>query len=59
MTLQSQFYKTFTRPIAKVLVVAVFSYQLIYWGWVKLEADEHRQKTDGTMGQGPLLRHLC
>ncbi|KAK9439519.1 hypothetical protein VB005_07675 [Metarhizium brunneum] len=42
----SQFYKTFTRPIAKVLVVAVFSYQLIYWGWVKLEADEHRQKTD-------------
>ncbi|KID98262.1 hypothetical protein MAJ_05680, partial [Metarhizium majus ARSEF 297] len=42
----SRFYKTFTRPIAKVLVVAVFSYQLIYWGWVKLEADEHRQKTD-------------
>ncbi|KAG8416183.1 hypothetical protein J3459_013679 [Metarhizium acridum] len=42
----SQFYKTFTRPIAKVLVVAVFTYQSIYWGWVKLEADEHRQKTD-------------
>lgn len=45
--LQSQFYKTFTRPIAKVLVVAVFTYQFVYWGWVKLEADEHQQNTDG------------
>ncbi|TWU77553.1 hypothetical protein ED733_007569 [Metarhizium rileyi] len=42
----SHFYKTFTRPVAKVLVLAVFTYQFIYWGWVKLEADEHRQKTD-------------
>ncbi|OAQ63502.1 hypothetical protein VFPPC_14664 [Pochonia chlamydosporia 170] len=42
----SQFYKTFTRPIAKVLVVAVFTYQFVYWGWVKLEADEHQENTD-------------
>ncbi|KAG5970575.1 hypothetical protein E4U55_001611 [Claviceps digitariae] len=42
----SQFYKTFTRPVAKVLVLAVFTYQFIYWGWSKLEADEHQQRTN-------------
>lgn len=45
--LQAQFYKTFTRPIGKVLVLAVFTYQVAYWTWVKLEADEHRAETDG------------
>ncbi|KAF8847016.1 hypothetical protein BDZ45DRAFT_682145 [Acephala macrosclerotiorum] len=40
------FYKTFTRPVAKVLLMATFTYQLAYWGWVKLEKDEiKRQKT--------------
>ncbi|ATZ51420.1 hypothetical protein BCIN_07g00600 [Botrytis cinerea B05.10] len=34
------FYKTFTRPIAKTLLIATFIYQLTYWGWVKLEKDE-------------------
>ncbi|VUC34942.1 unnamed protein product [Clonostachys rosea] len=36
----SQFYKTFTRPIAKVILGAVLTYQLVYWAWVKLETDE-------------------
>ncbi|CAI6100446.1 hypothetical protein V2G26_008206 [Clonostachys chloroleuca] len=36
----SQFYKTFTRPIAKVVLGAVLTYQLVYWAWVKLETDE-------------------
>ncbi|KAL6881543.1 hypothetical protein J3F83DRAFT_722663 [Trichoderma novae-zelandiae] len=43
----AQFYKTFTRPIGKVLVLAVFTYQVAYWTWLKLEADEHRAETDG------------
>ncbi|PQE31978.1 Inner membrane assembly complex subunit 17 protein [Rutstroemia sp. NJR-2017a WRK4] len=34
------FYKTFTRPVAKVLLMATFTYQFVYWGWVKLEKDE-------------------
>jgi hypothetical protein len=46
-SLQAQFYKTFTRPIGKVLVLAVFTYQVAYWTWTKLEADEHREETDG------------
>ncbi|KAL6822378.1 hypothetical protein V8C43DRAFT_310914 [Trichoderma afarasin] len=43
----AQFYKTFTRPIGKVLVLAVFTYQVAYWTWTKLEADEHRAEADG------------
>jgi hypothetical protein len=45
---QRDFYKTFTRPVAKVLLTAVFTYQLVYWAWVKLETDEIRAETDGT-----------
>lgn len=54
---QSQFYKTFTRPVAKVLLVAVFTYQVAYWSWVKLETDEVRSERDGsyTLGLGACL----
>ena len=45
--LQSQFYRTFTRPIAKTLLIAVFVYQVAYWSWVKLETDEIRAERDG------------
>ncbi|KAM7204179.1 hypothetical protein V8F33_001814 [Rhypophila sp. PSN 637] len=34
------FYKTFTRPVLKTALLAIFTYQLIYWAWVKLEQDE-------------------
>ncbi|KAI0852228.1 hypothetical protein F5Y00DRAFT_191480 [Daldinia vernicosa] len=44
----AQFWKTFGRPIAKVLLVAVFTYQLAYYGWVRLEQDETRAKIRGT-----------
>ncbi|KAI9648312.1 hypothetical protein NHQ30_002945 [Ciborinia camelliae] len=37
------FYKTFTRPIAKTLLMATFIYQLTYWAWVKLEKDELKE----------------
>ncbi|KAK5993193.1 hypothetical protein PT974_06621 [Cladobotryum mycophilum] len=43
----SEFYKTFTRPVGKVLVLAIFTYQVAYWTWTKLEADEVREETDG------------
>ncbi|KAG8159400.1 hypothetical protein KVR01_011061 [Diaporthe batatas] len=42
----SQFYKDFTRPVAKVLLMAMFTYQLAYWGWVKLEQDETRAERE-------------
>ncbi|CAM1508480.1 Fc.00g053280.m01.CDS01 [Cosmosporella sp. VM-42] len=42
----AQFYKQFTRPMAKALLLAVFTYQLTYWSWVKLETDEIRAERD-------------
>lgn len=45
--LQVGFYKTFARPIAKVLLMATFTYQLAYWAWVKLEKDEVRRNRTG------------
>ncbi|EOO02940.1 hypothetical protein UCRPA7_1508 [Phaeoacremonium minimum UCRPA7] len=43
---KTNFYKTFTRPVAKVLLMAIFTYQLAYWGWVKLEQDEIRDQRE-------------
>ncbi|WYZ38951.1 hypothetical protein EsH8_III_000865 [Colletotrichum jinshuiense] len=37
------FYKTFTRPVLKVLLMATFTYQVAYWSWTKLEQDEIRE----------------
>ncbi|KAL1887052.1 hypothetical protein Cpir12675_006720 [Ceratocystis pirilliformis] len=36
----TDFYKTFGRPIAKVLLIAMFTYQLLYLGWTKLEHND-------------------
>ncbi|KAF3064366.1 hypothetical protein GL218_02247 [Daldinia childiae] len=51
---QAQFYKTFGRPIAKVFLVAVFTYQVAYYFWVRLEQDETRAEMRG-MRALPLL----
>ncbi|TVY47723.1 Inner membrane assembly complex subunit [Lachnellula occidentalis] len=41
------FYKTFSRPIAKVLLMATFTYQSVYWGWVYLEKGEMKAQKTG------------
>ncbi|KAL4927901.1 uncharacterized protein BDV17DRAFT_292176 [Aspergillus undulatus] len=33
-------YKAWASPYAKVFLGAVFTYQVIYWTWVKLEMEE-------------------
>ncbi|KAI0897985.1 hypothetical protein F4806DRAFT_385689 [Annulohypoxylon nitens] len=45
----SQFYKTFGRPIAKVFLLAIFSYQLAYYFWVRLETDERKSELRATI----------
>ncbi|KAI3323082.1 hypothetical protein HD806DRAFT_99422 [Xylariaceae sp. AK1471] len=45
----STFYKTFGRPIAKVFLMAIFTYQLAYYFWVKLEQDETRAEMQATI----------
>jgi hypothetical protein len=42
-----EFYKTFTRPVAKTLLLALFTYQVVYWGWAKLEQDEIKEERTG------------
>ncbi|KAL2021216.1 hypothetical protein VTK56DRAFT_7403 [Thermocarpiscus australiensis] len=36
----AHFYRTFTRPVAKCALLAVFVYQLVYYGWTRLEHNE-------------------
>lgn len=38
------FYRSFGRPIAKVFLGGVVTYQTVYWVWVKLETDEVKEE---------------
>ncbi|KAK3691700.1 hypothetical protein LTR37_018493 [Vermiconidia calcicola] len=40
------FYKTFGRPVAKNFLIALFTYQVIYWSWLKLESLEVKKEKD-------------
>ncbi|KAK1594801.1 uncharacterized protein LY79DRAFT_668412 [Colletotrichum navitas] len=40
----ANFYKTFTRPVLKVLLMATLTYQIAYWSWTKFEQDEIREE---------------
>lgn len=46
---QPSFMKTFSRPIFKVALMAIFTYQLVYYGWMKLETDEVRTDAAGML----------
>ncbi|KAK3326252.1 hypothetical protein B0H66DRAFT_530261 [Apodospora peruviana] len=46
-----EFYKTFTRPVAKCLLLAVLTYQLIYWGWTKVEMDEIKENRQAEIAE--------
>ncbi|KAI1818037.1 hypothetical protein GGS20DRAFT_581743 [Poronia punctata] len=41
------FYKTFSRPILKVFLMAIFTYQVAYYFWVRLEQNETRAEMKG------------
>jgi len=44
---QRDFYRTFGRPIAKVFLGAMATYQILYLGWSKLESIEEQQQKEG------------
>ncbi|KAK9414444.1 putative Inner membrane assembly complex subunit 17 [Seiridium unicorne] len=46
---QPSFYKTFSRPIFKVALMAIFTYQLAFYAWTKLETDEIRADAAATI----------
>ena len=39
-----EFYKTFGRPIAKNFLIALVTYQVLYWSWAKLESIEFKKE---------------
>ncbi|KAI1115823.1 hypothetical protein F5Y14DRAFT_104952 [Nemania sp. NC0429] len=43
------FYKTFGRPVAKVFLLAIFTYQLAYYFWVRMEQNEIRAEVEATI----------
>jgi hypothetical protein len=45
---KQSFYKTFSRPVFKVGLMAIFTYQLAYYAWVRLETDEAKAEAAGT-----------
>jgi hypothetical protein len=43
------FYKTFGRPVFKVFLMAMFTYQMLYLAWVRLEHGEEREQRQGEL----------
>ncbi|GAB7332978.1 hypothetical protein MBLNU13_g04677t1 [Cladosporium sp. NU13] len=41
------FYKYRSRPVFKAVLIAIFTYEIIYWGWLKLESMETKHDTEG------------
>ena len=57
---QRAFYKSFGRPIAKVFFMALFTYQVLHYTWMKLEAmEEKEEKTAELQGLEGQLRDLA
>lgn len=58
---KTTFYKTFGRPIAKVFLMAILTYQLTYLAWMKLEQDDIKDRTQGELiflEPDPVVSHL-
>ncbi|KAH7062354.1 hypothetical protein B0J12DRAFT_735908 [Macrophomina phaseolina] len=50
---QRAFYRDFGAPVAKVFLGALVTYQVLYWGWLKLESLETKdEKNDPEARQG-------
>lgn len=52
------FYRSFGRPIAKVFLGGVVTYQTVYWVWVKLETDEVKEEKRSGRSQSLMTNTL-
>ncbi|KAG9512729.1 hypothetical protein KCV07_g9251, partial [Aureobasidium melanogenum] len=53
------FYKSFGRPIAKVFLMALFTYQVLHYAWLRLESmEEKEEKTTELQGLEAQLRDM-
>lgn len=44
--LQRAFYKNSSLPVFKGFLMALFTYQVTYWGWLKLESLETQREKE-------------
>ena len=44
---QREFYSTFSRPVAITAMVALLTYQIAYWAWMKLESIGQKESKQG------------
>jgi hypothetical protein len=59
-SVQRAFYKSFGRPIAKVFFMALFTYQVLHYSWMRLESmEEQEEKTAELQGLEGQLRELA
>ncbi|KAI5862802.1 hypothetical protein GGS23DRAFT_68173 [Durotheca rogersii] len=47
----ADFFKTFGRPIGKVFLLAIFTYQLAYFFWTSLEYEEIKGEMQATIAE--------
>lgn len=43
------FYKQFSRPVAKNFLIAVLTYQVLYYAWLKMESIEVKEEKGSEM----------
>ncbi|KAA8642218.1 hypothetical protein EYZ11_007461 [Aspergillus tanneri] len=43
-------YRIFAGPFSKVFLGAIFTYQVLYWTWLKLEMDESKYEKNQEVG---------
>ncbi|KAF2142094.1 uncharacterized protein K452DRAFT_227727, partial [Aplosporella prunicola CBS 121167] len=48
---QRAFYGDFGLPVLKVFFGALATYQVLYWGWLKLESIELKDEKNGEMAR--------
>lgn len=46
---QRNVYKQFSRPFAKTFLMAVFTFQAVYYSWLKLESIEEKHNKEGAL----------
>lgn len=47
LRVQKAFYRDFGPPVVKVFLGALVTYQVLYWGWLKLESMETKEEKTG------------
>ena len=51
VSLQFAAFRPLTRPFVKVFLGALFTYQVVYWAWLRLETDELKLQKNSRLNE--------